>query len=164
MYHEDIFHPFLPMFSTFDVKMVNVVENAECFCDTNSKIQPDESGLTQKVWNLFLQIFLKSFLIPPLRVNRFSNVQPHHESKMSFTFPCFFLGINQLSLKSKWSNCNWTSISQSPNNEDVSPEKWQQQDGANSGLSNMSVTVLNNILFKLAHTLHRTGFLFLKSF
>ena len=81
---------------------------------------------------------------------------------MSFTFPCFFLGINQLSLKSKWSNCNWTSISQSPNNEDVSPEKWQQQDGANSGLSNMSVTLLNNILFKLAHTLHRTGFL--KSF
>ena len=35
MYHEDIFCPFLPMFSTFDGKMVNVVENAECFssCD-----------------------------------------------------------------------------------------------------------------------------------
>ena len=32
MYHEDIFYPFLPMFSTFDGKMVNVVENAECFC------------------------------------------------------------------------------------------------------------------------------------
>ena len=31
MYHEDIFYPFLPMFSTFDGKMVNVVENAECF-------------------------------------------------------------------------------------------------------------------------------------
>ena len=31
MYHEDIFCPFLPMFSTFDGKMVNVVENAECF-------------------------------------------------------------------------------------------------------------------------------------
>ena len=31
MYHEDIFYPFLPMSSTFDVKMVNVVENAECF-------------------------------------------------------------------------------------------------------------------------------------
>ena len=31
MYHEDIFYPFSPMFSTFDGKMVNVVENAECF-------------------------------------------------------------------------------------------------------------------------------------
>ena len=31
IYHEGIFYPFLPMFSTFDVKMVNVVENAECF-------------------------------------------------------------------------------------------------------------------------------------
>ena len=31
MYHEDIFYPFLHMFSTFDKKMVNVVENAECF-------------------------------------------------------------------------------------------------------------------------------------
>ena len=31
MYHEDIFYPFLHMFSTFDRKMVNVVENAECF-------------------------------------------------------------------------------------------------------------------------------------
>ena len=29
--HEGIFYPFLPMFSTFDGKMVNVVENAECF-------------------------------------------------------------------------------------------------------------------------------------
>ena len=34
MYHEDIFYPFLPMFSTFDGKMVNVVENAECFKKT----------------------------------------------------------------------------------------------------------------------------------
>ena len=31
MYHEDIFYPFLHMFSTFDRKMENVVENAECF-------------------------------------------------------------------------------------------------------------------------------------
>ena len=31
MYHEDIFYPILPMFSTFDGKMVIVVENAECF-------------------------------------------------------------------------------------------------------------------------------------
>ena len=31
MYHEDIVYPILPMFSTFDWKMVNVVENAECF-------------------------------------------------------------------------------------------------------------------------------------
>ena len=73
--------------------------------DNNSKIQPDESGLTQKVWNLFHQIILKSLLIPPLSVERFTNVWTHHESKMSFTFPCFFLGINQLSLKSKlWSS------------------------------------------------------------
>ena len=35
MYHEDIFYPFLPMFSTFDGKMVNVVENADCFCSTH---------------------------------------------------------------------------------------------------------------------------------
>ena len=35
MYHEDIFCPFLPMFSTFDGKMVNVVENAECFTSTH---------------------------------------------------------------------------------------------------------------------------------
>ena len=33
MYHEDIFYPFLPIFSTFDGKLVNVVENAECFCN-----------------------------------------------------------------------------------------------------------------------------------
>ena len=31
MYPEDIFYPLSPMFSTFDGKMVNVVENAECF-------------------------------------------------------------------------------------------------------------------------------------
>ena len=31
MYHENFFCPFLPMFSIFDGKMVNVVENAECF-------------------------------------------------------------------------------------------------------------------------------------
>ena len=31
MYHEDIFYPFLPIFSTFDGKLVNVVENADCF-------------------------------------------------------------------------------------------------------------------------------------
>ena len=36
MYHEDIFYPFLPMFSTFDGKMVNVVENAECFSRNQS--------------------------------------------------------------------------------------------------------------------------------
>ena len=35
MYHEDIFYPFSPpMFSTFDGKMVNVVENADCFWNT----------------------------------------------------------------------------------------------------------------------------------
>ena len=33
MYHEDIFYPFLPIFSTFDGKMVSVVENADCFHD-----------------------------------------------------------------------------------------------------------------------------------
>ena len=31
MNHEHIVYPFLPMFSPFDGKMVNVVENAECF-------------------------------------------------------------------------------------------------------------------------------------
>ena len=33
MYHENILNPFLPIFSTFDGKLVNVVENADCFCD-----------------------------------------------------------------------------------------------------------------------------------
>ena len=31
---QTFFTPFLPMFSTFDGKMVNVVENADCFWST----------------------------------------------------------------------------------------------------------------------------------
>ena len=52
MYHEDIFYPFLPMFSTFDGKMVNVVENAECFASIGIVIAlyircPGDKGVVQ---------------------------------------------------------------------------------------------------------------------
>ena len=39
MYPEDIFYPLSPMFSTFDGKMVNVVENAECFSRRTSHLR-----------------------------------------------------------------------------------------------------------------------------
>ena len=43
MYHEDIFYPFKPMFSTFDGKMVNVVENAECFTTMKQRNRESEN-------------------------------------------------------------------------------------------------------------------------